>query len=95
MAALSASVLWCGVAGVVSYDSAANSSSEVLAQEAREFGCSACNIMELIIAGSYRMVTEAQAKTLQWTDARRRLVIQCGGVCSTAWADAHAAARGT
>jgi hypothetical protein len=59
MAALSASVLWCGVAGVVSYDSVANSSSEVLAQEAREFGCSGCNIMELIIAGSHLMVPNA------------------------------------
>ncbi len=68
MAALSASVLWCGVAGAVSRSgSTANSSYELLAQEAREFGCSGCNIMELIIAGSYRMVTEAQAKELQWT----------------------------
>jgi hypothetical protein len=73
MAALSASVLWCGVAGAVARNgSATNSSSELLAQEAREFGCSGCNIMELIIAGSYRMVTharhfEAQVKELQWT----------------------------
>jgi hypothetical protein len=68
MAPLSASVLWCGVAGAVSRsDSNSNSSSDHVAQEAREFGCSGCNIMELIIAGSYRIVTEAQAKTLQWT----------------------------
>ena len=69
MAALSASVLWCGVAGAVSRSySAANSSSELLAQEAREFGCSGCNIMELIIAGSYRMVTYAKHfEELQWT----------------------------
>jgi hypothetical protein len=60
MAPLSASVLWCGVAGAVPRsDSAANYSSDLLAQEAREFGCSACNIMELIITGSYRMAIEA------------------------------------
>ena len=66
MAALSASVLWCGVAGIVSCsDSAANCSSEVLAQQAREFGCSGCNIMELIIAGSRHMVLNAPLQ-LQW-----------------------------
>jgi hypothetical protein len=51
-------------------DSAANYSSDLLAQEAREFGCSACNIMELIITGSYRMAIEAPVRAvpqLQWS----------------------------
>ena len=71
MAPLSASVLWCGVAGAVPRsDRSANYSSDLLAQEAREFGCSACNIMELIITGSYRMAIEAPVHAvpqLQWT----------------------------
>ena len=68
MAALSASVLWCGVAGTLPRsDISAAFSSELLAQEAREFGCSGCNIMELVISGSHRMVLKAPVQQLQWT----------------------------
>jgi hypothetical protein len=70
MASLSASVLWCGVAGALEdADAAAAANAHdllLLAQEAREFGCSGCNIIELLISGSYRMNLKAPVKLLQW-----------------------------
>jgi hypothetical protein len=73
MAPLNASVLWCGVAGTVSQEAEMANYSyyskgpSLLAQEAREFGCSGCNIIELGIAGSRRMLLKAPAQQLQWT----------------------------
>ena len=85
MAALNASVQWCGVAGTVPDFSAAATDSiggvtssfhdciddasclPLLAQQGREFGCSGCSIIELIIAGSRRMTLNAPGRQLQWT----------------------------
>jgi hypothetical protein len=70
MASLSASVLWCGVAGALeAADAAAAANAHgllLLAQEAREFGCGGCNIIELLISGSHRMNLKAPVKLLQW-----------------------------
>ena len=72
MAALSASVLWCGVAASDAVSAAAGPGNGVNgrsrdAQEAREFRCSGCNIMELILAGSHRMALKSPVQQLQWT----------------------------
>jgi hypothetical protein len=70
MAPLSASVLWCGVAGRL--QAATDDASVIpndlslLAQEGREFGCSGCSIIELVVAGSYRMTLKAPIQMLQW-----------------------------
>jgi hypothetical protein len=40
----------------------------LLAQQGREFGCNGCSIVELIIAGSYRMVPHSSKRKLQWTE---------------------------
>jgi hypothetical protein len=64
MASLSASVLWCGVAGTLR-DNAAYG-PVLLAQEGREFGCSGCNIVELLISGHHRMTLKTPAQMLQW-----------------------------
>ena len=70
MAPLSASVLWCGVAGTLQAafdDASANPDGlSLLAQEGREFGCSGCSIIELVIAGSYRMTLKTPVQMLQW-----------------------------
>jgi hypothetical protein len=71
MAALSASVLWCGVAGADAVSAAADSGNggngASDAQEAQEFRCSGCNIMELILAGRHRMALKSPVQLLQWT----------------------------
>jgi hypothetical protein len=70
MAPLSASVLWCGVAGrlqAATDDASVNLDGlSLLAQEGREFGCSGCSMIELVVAGSYRMTLKAPIKMLQW-----------------------------
>ena len=40
----------------------------LLAQQGREFGCNGCNIIELIISGSYRMAPDSSKRWLQWTE---------------------------
>jgi hypothetical protein len=64
MASLSASVLWCGVAGTLRDDAAYG--PVLLAQEGREFGCSGCNIIELLISGHNRMTLKTPVQMLQW-----------------------------
>jgi hypothetical protein len=40
-----------------------------LSQNGREFGCSGCNIVELVISGSRRMTLKAHLPSLQWSAA--------------------------
>ena len=69
MASLDASVLWCGVTATVPSAPAADVVDDdiSLSQHGREFGCSGCSIIELIIAGSRRMTSRVQLPLLQWT----------------------------
>ena len=70
MASLDASVLWCGVTATVPAASAAGHVVDddiSLSQHGREFGCSGCSIIELIIAGSRRMTSRVHLPLLQWT----------------------------